>query len=813
MRYAIRRLRRAPSFATVVILTLAVGVAFSTAVFGIVRAIRTNVVPPVDLSNLYVVRVTNTMNGWDQLGLPLAEFRRIQPQLAEAGIVPAVSDVREPMAIAADGRAETVHVEGVSGEYARVFDVRPAAGRWLTNDDDAGNGRPVAIISARLWRDWFGRADQVVDRTSILINGARFEIVGVAAEDFRGVQPALSPPEMWIPENTLPLLYPPKQDPRWFAGHSVTTILKGSTNVAELQTRLASALAGGSLARDPDHLKARIERASALNAEVDSRGQIVLALALLVLMASCANVSNLLYARGTEIRGELAVRVALGANRAQLVRIIVSEASVIGACASALGWLGAFAMTSAFQRAFPTFVVDRMHYAVLTIAPDWRMFAWSVVSGMTGAVAIGVGTGVAASREMPAGWMAGRAAATADIGRTRLRTTLVAIQVTAALLLIMVTGLLLENAPSSLSARVRYDSERLTVAGVDLTPYSYQQPAADAFFAHLLTASRGAPGVQRAALASAIPGGAGEDAPTIVPLIAATRNNVNGATRRITAASIAVSPTFFDTLGIAVDHGRVFTQVDTDGAPLTAVLSRSAATVLFPGRDPVGLPITYGFGGSSLTVVGVVEDPVTGPSEQAPFAQPSNVVFIPLAQHPQLNARLIVSGPEGVSVAEPLRNAVRLLDDRVGLFGPTRLNESLLAWAAPLKAARVLLLAGAATALAIALLGIYGMLTYFVTLRAKEFGIRMALGASRRGIMRLVLDYAVHVLLIGLLSGVLLATLSSRVFEHLLVQLMPNEIQTWAVVPILVLMTGVLAACLPALRASRVDPNVALRDL
>lgn len=318
---------------------------------------------------------------------------------------------------------------------------------------------------------------------------------------------------------------------------------------------------------------------------------------------------------------------------------------------------------------------------------------------------------------------------------------------------------------------------------------------------------------ERAALASAIPGGIGTEAPDIVWLLAATRNNMSGGTRRIKASWVAVSPAFFATAGIHLEHGRAFTQADGDGAPLTAILSRSAADVLFPSRDPIGASVTYGFQGRSFTVVGVVADPVTGPSDEAPFGQPSNLIFIPLAQHPRLDATLVVRAPAAGALGVPLRAIVRSIDDRVGLFEPTRVTESRLAWAAPLNAARLLLFAGASAALTIALLGIYGMLTYFVSRRTKEFGIRMAVGATRAQIARLVFDHTIHVLLIGLLSGVLIATLGSRLLEHTLVQLMPNEIRTWAIVPMLILATGIVAGCIPALRASRVDPNVALREL
>lgn len=608
MRYALRRLRRTPGFTLAVVLTLALGTAFSTAVVGIVRAVVGRIVPPLDLSRVWVVHVTNTMNGWDELGLPLHDYQLVAPAFAQSGIATAFSDVRGQLTVSAAGRADRVEVEAVSGSYAGLFDLRPAAGRWIVPADDEGTGRAVAVVSARLWREWFASDTRAIGRQSILI---------------------------------------------------------------------------------------------------------------------------------------------------------------------------------------------------LTFA---------IVCGMLSSVILGILTGVAASRSTAAIAIRNAGAMTGT-ARSRSRTLLVAVQVTAAMLLVMATGIVLENAPSDLSSRVLYDAQPLTAAEVDLTPYGYNMTMAGVFFEQLLASARRVPGVERAALASAIPGGIGAEAPDVVWLLAATRNNMSGGTRRIKASSVAVSPAFFATAGIRLERGRAFTQADGDGAPLTAILSRSAADVLFPSRDPIGAPVTYGFQGPSFTVVGIVADPVTGPSDEAPFGQPSNVVFIPLAQHPRLDATLVVRAPAAGPLGVPLRAIVRSIDDRVGLFEPARVTESRLAWAAPLNAARLLLCAGASAALTIALLGIYGMLTYFVSRRTKEFGIRMAVGATRAQIARLVFDHTVHVLLIGLLCGVLIASVGSRLLEHTLVQLMPNEIRTWAIVPMLMLATGIVAGCIPALRASRVDPNVALREL
>jgi predicted permease len=809
LRQAVRRLVRAPSFTIVAVATLALGVAVNAAMYAIVAAVGARVFPSVDLSRLLVLRVTNTATNWTRIGILLTEYPRLDASLAPASAL-AFSDRQQPMTVVGNGRAETVAVEAVGGAYTQLFDLRPTAGRWITADDDRGHARNVAVISARLWQEWYGRDPDIASGAHVTVNGARFAVVGVAADGFHGVDPSMTPPEVWIPEGTLPAVYP-RRDPHWFQGHWVTVFLRPRAGVpaAELQTRLSQALSGGLFDRDPAHI--RVDLSPALILYADFRWYITmgLALAALVLAAACANVANLFYARAASIRTDLAVRQSLGASFLQLVAPLGAEAAWIGVLASIAGIAAAVAATRAVTALFPVFVVDRVHYSQLSFTADWRMAAYATAAGMAAALVVGIATALVAARRSPMESLCG-GGTPAVTPRGRLRTPLAAVQITAALLLVMIAGLVLENEPPELSRRVRFDAASIVGARANLEDAGYDVPGANAFFARLLDRARRV--TDAAALASAVPGGSGADEPPIVWVLAPTRNNV-GIPRRITASAIAVSPGFFQTLGIPLLRGRVFTQADADGAPLTAVLTKSAAEVLFPGRAAVGGLVVYGFGGPAMTVVGIVDDPVDGPSEHAPNARPSNMIFVSRAQHPSLAGVLLVRADRKAAVQEPIRAIVRGIDDRVGVFGPARLDEAVLGWAAPLRAARLLIVSIAATALAIALLGVYGMLTYFVNVRLREFGIRIALGATRSQVMRLVFDRTIHVLLVGLLCGVLVATLGARVLEHTVVALMPNGLATWAVVPVLILLVGTLAGCLPALRASRVDPMVALRDL
>jgi hypothetical protein len=337
----------------------------------------------------------------------------------------------------------------------------------------------------------------------------------------------------------------------------------------------------------------------------------------------------------------------------------------------------------------------------------------------------------------------------------------------------------------------------------------------EAFFAELVRRARALPGVEAAALTDALPGGT-SPAPYRMPgvlQITAGPEGAAGRLRNLDASWISVSPGFPETMGSRLLRGRGIQPADAYGAPLVAVLSRSAAEGLWPGEDPIGRVITCcQLKGQTLTVVGVVDDPVSS-SDVSRWTRHSNLVLLSSAQTGSDERFLVLrtANPEGQTA--PLRALIHGLDPRVPVFDAGPVDEFLLAGVAVARAQRVVSATLGLLALGIATLGIYGVVAYFVSRRMREFGLRLALGATPRQILKLVVDYAVHIILIGLLPGVLLASLGTRLLEGQLAGLMPNGITMWVAAPIVVLASGVLAGLVPARRAARVDPNVMLREL
>jgi putative ABC transport system permease protein len=356
------------------------------------------------------------------------------------------------------------------------------------------------------------------------------------------------------------------------------------------------------------------------------------------------------------------------------------------------------------------------------------------------------------------------------------------------------------------------------VAGrIDLAPDGFSEARGRYFLDRTLDAVRRLPEVEAAAIASGLPGALRPLAPREMYLVLDdTTAALGGHPGRGAAEYVSVSPGFLDTIGLPVRLGRDFRPSDDYHTERVAILSQRAAEILWPGENPLGRriagPLDMLHTGDWMTVVGIVDDPVT-PNHLAPYSAPSQFVFVPFAQHYTPIASVVVRTSRRDALDGPLRRALRAIDPDVPLLDVNTVDSTVLAWIGPMRAATAVAGALAVLSLGIAALGVYGVISFFTSARTREFGIRAALGATPRQITTLVLNDARRIVLIGLLPGVLLASWGSRYVEARLFGIMPNSITNWVVVPIVVLAAGLLAAYIPARRASRVDANRALREL
>jgi predicted permease len=564
---------------------------------------------------------------------------------------------------------------------------------------------------------------------------------------------------------------------------------------------------------------------------VDSRnvrsGYLVLGFAALIFIAACANLGNMLFARAAEREGELAVRFSLGASRVGIFGMLVSEALLICTAASVAGLVLAAGVLYLFIDAVPAFEVARWQRVDLDLSVDWRVAGFAAAGGLVATALVSAGSLWRSSRVSLVTRLASSTSAVVarTEGRT-LRTLLTSVQVTAAVLLLITTGMLLENTSRRLNRRVLFDTAPLVTARIEL-PESYDPSRGRHFYARLLERMRAMDGVEAAALADAIPGG---ESPAPRRGISAIRaeappRGLSGAPRRRDGQWIHASPGLFDTIGVRLSRGRDFQTEDEDGTDPVAIVTTSVAARLWPGDDALEKRISCCGDANWRRVVGVVADPVA-----ARFRPPSLslsdamqeaggdtgqglFVFLPAAQRYGADMLLVARSTTLRADPEPLRQAVAAIDPEVPVFEPGPVAATQLMRLSSEKAVRVLAGTLAAVSLGISVFGVYAIVSYFVSRRAREFGLRLALGATRRQVVKLVVDYAIHVMLVGLLPGVLLASLGTRYFQRELQNLQPNGITAWVGVPLLMLVAGIIAAWIPARRAARVDPYAALKEL
>lgn len=826
LRYAVRQLLRTPGFTAAAVLTLAFGIAVNTAFFAIVNAVVFRPVRSIQLDGVYQPSFEGRGRGMWQ-SMPLAHFRALEASLpSSVEAVDAQATATNDVVVHIPGRAERVEILGVSGGHAAVFRLQPQAGRFITADDDHGRAR-AAVISDRLWREWFG-GDPAVDRATIRIDGDVFQIVGVAPPGYRG--PAgfgMANTDVWVPLSHL-------RRPR--ALDIIVTYLRLEPGVRP-ESAAPQVLAA---IKDTDAGVPAIwqigDRRVSLSAAVDGNpfrgiGIALLWLSSFVLIAACANLANMLYVRAAHRRAEMAVRQALGATTGRIFRLLLIEALTIGVMATGLGLVLALAATRQFRAAFPLFR-DRATRMTIDLKPDYFVFAYAFAAGVAAALLVGGVSAWRASRVPPLRGMAVGDAAT-SVTRTSRRTRLglVALQVGAAVVLLMSAGLFYRQTTAAFSGTLLFDTAPLATARLDLARHGYNAQTARAFLRRLRDDVASLPGVDEAAVSDGVPGGMYMGGAAVT--FAAERPDlpysryITPSNRRVDGTLVAASPGFLQTLGLRVHRGRDLSHADRDGAELAVVVSRSMAEGLWPGSDALGRRLMFGNDGHWRTVVGIADDParrrVEGPRER--LFDPARLVVSPIDQrYPTVpeaaetrervrEVLVVLRSPDARGQLDALRARVTALDPGVALFDAATVDESILAAMAPVRAGRLLMGTLAGVALGISTLGVFGVVSFLVARRRREFGIRIALGAQRGQVLKMVMDEATYLLLVGLFAGVFIAAVGERLIDTRTFGLLPNEISTWVAVLLLILTVGLAAALLPARRAASVDPNIALRDL
>ena len=808
LRYAARRLLRSPGFTLIAICSLAIGVGATTAIFTIANALLLR--PPVGIGEperLVDVGRTQEGGGFDTFSYP--NFQDIRAQTRTLEGLAAVNI--EPRAYSLNTGDGVVPVQGspVSGNFFEVLRARPALGRFfLPEEDRTPGGSAVVVASYGFWRDKLGGDPAIIGKT-LRLNGTPFILVGVASPGFHG--PYISAPELWVPLTSTTLLGTPRdlftmRDGVWLTG--VARLAPGVTPEA------AQAELGGIAHRlqqaYPEENRGKGIRVipsglfpGEMRTAVQGFMALLLAVGGLVLLIASTNVAGMLLARGAARRREVAVRLAIGAGRGRLVRQLATEGVLLFLIAGAVGVLAAQWFTSLLLHLLP-----RLPFPVaFDPVVDWRVLGFALaVSLLTGLLAGLVPAAHATRPElMPA--------LKADSGsegwrRLRLRSGMVVAQLAFSLLLLVGAGLFLRALVHARSIDPGFEPRGVELSALDFRLANLNDEQGTAFAGELLTRATALPGVTGAALAADLPLDGGSMGFGSIEVDG--REPPRPPSARGPASWDAdwniVTPGYLGLLGIPVVEGRDFAEIDRAGAPDVAIINQTLAGMLWPGESAVGK--TFRNDGRVVSVIGVSRDA----RYRSLSAPDRGFVYLAHAQRPFERMTLLVRLADGrQSVAPAVRRIVAQLNPALPVVNQQTLVDYTSMALFPQRVAVYVAGTLGVVALLLAVLGIYGVTAYAVTSRTRELGIRLALGAQRGGVVRLVLREGIQLALIGAAVGLFGAAVVTRLLSGLLYGVSATDPVAFGGGAVLLIAAAIFASWLPARRAARVDPMVALR--
>jgi len=801
-RYALRTLRKNPGFTAVAVLTLALGIGANTAIFSVVYAVLLKPLPFAQPSQLFNVFETMPAQGVKGTGWSYANFA----ELREANRVFSEMTGNQQHQLTLTGRGEpsVVNTLVVTPEIFDLFGVKPVAGRAFRPDDGKRGAPAVAVLSESLWRGSFG-ADPSIVGSSISLDKRTFTIVGIMPAGFHFPMPTDDKP-LWIPLVQDPLFgsWMDRRGGHWLR---VTGRLKSGVSPKQAQAELdaiAARLAKEFPAENTGWEIRMIPLQEMMVGSVKSALLVLLAAIGLVLLIACANIANLLLTRATSRAREIAVRVTLGAGRARIVRQLLSETAVLGLLGAAAGIALAYWGVQALSSLLPS-SVPRMN----EIRLDRLVLAFALVLSAVATCAFGLAPALfAAKSDLQSSLREGGGRAGESTSRRRARSLLAASEIALATVLLVSAGLLLRSFAKLVSVSPGFAAQHVVKADISLPRFQYSTPQQWAAFSNeLLARIQAQAGLQNSAMAVPVPIADGfvnlgfDIVGTPAPSAAASR----------TANYVAVSPEYLRVMGIPLLAGRFFNQHDISSAPRVAVISQEMARLYFPNQDPLGKRLAFGFppdSGAAREIVGVVGDV----RDVALGQNPGAMMYVPFAQAPFWGGALLVRSTISTSaVAATIRQEVLKMDKDLPVTDVKQMPDILESSVAQPRFRTFLLGLFAAMALVLAAMGIFGVISYSVSCRINEIGIRVALGAQRSDVLKQVLTAGVRLTLIGLGVGVAGSMVATRLLATLLFDVKPTDPATFAAV-VVILAVVTLAACyLPARRAMRVDPIIALR--
>jgi predicted permease len=819
LRYGVRILAKNPGFTTVAVLALALGIGVNATILGAVNGFVLRPLPVDKPEELIALHSGKKMDAavWGEFSyanyLDLREQNKSFSELCASEETSAGISSGESRNAGDNDRAEVVWGELVSSNYFDVMGVKPVLGRGILPEEDrTPNAHPVTVISHSLWQRRF-KADQGVVGKTIYLNGHPFTVIGVMPESFLGSTFYLRY-AFWAP---LMMSQQFGRRAEWETDRSYELFnlygrLKPGLTIKQAETDMNVVVEALGQRFPKEDADTKIQ----LTTELDSRftgatkiiqygGMLALCISGLVLLLACANVANLMLARAATRAREIGIRLAIGASRGRIVRQLLTESVLLAFLGGVLGLALAYWGADVMRGSFPP-----VPYPVsLDYSPDSYVLKWMLLVTVITGVIFGLAPALLASRtDLVAVIKGGSAGPTHRRRRVSLRGVLVIAQVTISLVVLICSGLFIRSLGEARQTNPGFETQNLVTMMINPGLLAYDEPTTRRFFQELQHRLEAQPGVRAAALVNEMPLMVGNIArgPIVKEGEAAPPPN-----QGINSDCSFVTPKYFDAMRIPLLQGRDFTDRDTADAPPVVIVNQEFARRFYGSpENALGKRFRFAQDAPLMEIIGIAKNGFY----RTLYEDQRHFMYLPVYQHPRTGMTLLISAHSAAdlkAVVESARREIAQLDARLPVVGVMTAEENLsIAYWGPRIAAGMATTFGV-LALVLATMGLYSVMTYDVSQRTHEIGIRMALGASLRDVLRLIVGQGMRMALIGIVLGLMGAFALTRVLGSLLLGVGTTDSVTFVGVPVLLIVVALLACYIPARRAARVDPLVALR--
>ncbi|MBI3653987.1 MAG: ABC transporter permease [Acidobacteria bacterium] len=807
LRYGARLLRKNPGFSLIALLSLTLGIGATTAIFSLVNTVLLRPLPVEQPHQLQALNVQSKGGSMAAFSYPnYVDFRDRNEVLA--GIY---ASRITPMGLSHNGNNERIWGYEVSGNYFQVLGVQAVKGRMFTSEEDrVPLANPLAVLSYGCWQRRFASDPDIIGN-KVIINGHSFQIIGVAPPGFVGTE-LIFLPEVWVPMTMQEWIEPGNA---WLERRSTQNIFvtgrlkpEVSREQAEASLNLLSQQLGQEYPNENEGLSIVLTQPGFVLPNIRdafvSFSTILLATVALVLLIACTNIASLMLARATKRRKEIAIRLSLGASRAQLIHQLLTESlllSLLGGAAGLLLAIWIIELVVAFKPPvdFPITIDLQM---------DWRVLLFSLLLSLGTSLLFGFIPALQATKSQVVSALKDET----TIGgyrRSKLRSSLVVLQIALSLVLLIAAGLALRSLQHLQTMNPGFATENGLIMSFDLGLQGYDQVKGKRFEQQIIERVRALPGVRSAALTDLLPLSGNYSGNTVY---VEGQPPVRGA--EVPSAMVSsVSADYFSTMEIALLAGRSFTEQDNDKASQVAIVNESFVRRLIPElgsvQEAIGKRFSFqGVAGPFIQIVGVTGDGKYWTIGEAP--QP--FAYSPLLQSYNASVSLVVrTSVEPRSLISAIRQEFQTLDETLPVFSVKTLTEHMGFSLFPARVAALLLGSFGLLALLLAAIGIYGVMAYSVAQRTREIGIRMALGAQAGEVLKMVLKQGVTLALLGVSLGLLAALAVTQLMSSVLYGVSATDLLTFVLVSALLTGVAMVACLVPARRAAKVDPMIALR--